>query len=68
MKNYFKALLIIGMCAGIYANNAIAGDDDIAGIVVDNGTPISVPEPSTLPLLLAGVIGVAAVRLLKRKK
>ena len=68
MKGSFKVLFFIGMCVGVYANNAFA-DDDVATLVVDNGTPIiSVPEPSILPLILAGVIAVIAVRIFKSKK
>ncbi|MDH5669690.1 MAG: PEP-CTERM sorting domain-containing protein [Nitrospira sp.] len=36
-----------------------SGDDDVAALVVDNGQPISVPEPSTVLLLGLGIAGLA---------
>ena len=61
-----KTLLVVGLCSGIWANNAVA-DDDVAELVVDNGSGVSVPEPSTWSLLLVGAIGAGLVAWRKRK-
>ena len=63
----FTTLLALFLSASIFTNTAMA-DDDVAAIVVDNGPTVSVPEPSTLGLMLAGIIGVGLVAYRNRKK
>jgi len=62
-----KTLLVVGLCSGIWANNAMA-DDDVAALVIDNGTPLtSVPEPATWSLILVGAIGIGLATRRNRK-
>ena len=64
-KNILKGVAMAGICACLYANGVVA-DDDVAALVVDNGT-VSVPEPSTLALFLAGAMGVGIAKFRNRK-
>jgi hypothetical protein len=63
--NAFKAILVLGLCAGFFTNNAMASDD-VGALVVDNGTR-SIPEPGTWSLLLAGFVGAGLIARRKRK-
>lgn len=65
-KNLLKVASMAGICACLYANGVVA-DDDVAELIVDNGTPVSVPEPSTLALFLAGAVGVGIAKSRNRK-
>ena len=62
-----SALMAMFLCSGIFSSSVMA-DDDVAALVVDNGDTVSVPEPSTYGLLLAGVIGLGIVAYRNRKK
>jgi hypothetical protein len=62
-----KALLLVGICSSIWTSIVVA-DDDVAALVVDNGSGmVSVPEPSTWSLLLIGAIGTGLFVWRKRK-
>ncbi len=47
----------LALAASLFAGSALAGID----------IPVAVPEPGTFALLAAGIAGVVAVRLIKRK-
>ena len=70
MSNLFYASLTLFLYTAVYLQNAFA-DDDVAALVVDNGSGMSggfsVPEPATWSLLLAGAVGAGLVTWRNRK-
>ena len=52
-------IFALTLSLGVLPPQIHAGDDDVAALVVDNGQPVSVPEPSTLLLLAVGIAGLA---------
>ncbi|MFO7603967.1 MAG: PEP-CTERM sorting domain-containing protein [Gammaproteobacteria bacterium] len=65
-KNILKALLALGLCMGIYSGQAFA-EEEVQVLVIDNGSPVQVSEPSTFGLILAGAIGLGLVAYRNRK-
>lgn len=71
MNNILK-ILSIALVWGVFYSGGALADDDVAALVVDNGSgmgaPVSAPEPTGLALLAGGLVGMGVAAYRKRRK